>query len=77
MYRCQNCNAVVGPREKMTRLVLEIREKTYPLFRTSKQRDKGRPPERERVGSATGYEIVRELQVCRACARDLAARQVA
>jgi len=77
MYRCQQCNTVVGPREKMIRIVVETRVKTYQVYRVSKQRSRDGPPERERVATATGTETARELKVCASCARELAAQQVA
>lgn len=68
MYRCQKCQTVVGPHQKMNKIVAETRPKTYPVFRTVRARRRGDEPERELVASAAGFEIAKELEVCASCA---------
>jgi hypothetical protein len=54
---------------KMNHVVVETREKTYPIFRASRAR-RG-PSEPEHVANITGFEIVKELRVCSNCASEL------
>lgn len=74
MYRCQLCNSVVPAETPQIRVVTETRPKNYPVYRPVKG-SKGRNQETERVGSAEGNEIVKEVSVCVRCAADLKARE--
>ena len=75
MYRCQKCNIVVGPNQKIHKVVVETRPRTYTLARPVRARSRGRREEEEPLGQANGYEIAKELEVCSTCASAVAAEQ--
>ena len=69
MYRCEQCNEVVGPRIPMLREVVETRVKLYPVraeVNHVMKRSKGRKVWIDDSGGE-GREIVRELQLCARC----------
>jgi hypothetical protein len=69
MYRCQQCQAVVGPAVPEVRVVVETRAVTYPPRRhVNRVVTRGRERWVDDPGG-TGVEVVRELRVCRACAQ--------
>jgi len=53
MYRCQNCNALVGPEQTERKVVVEKRPKQYV--------------DEERNLTFSGWEIIKELSVCSTC----------
>jgi len=64
MFRCDHCKKLSEPAEKLTLIVAETRDKTYPEIRVGeglrqKLLDKG----------GRGYEIVKETKACTRCAK--------
>ncbi len=71
MYRCEKCKTIVPPNQKLNRVIVETRPKSYPIFRKAGgRRGFDGPP--EPVRNAIGYEIAKEMSVCAPCAADLA-----
>lgn len=75
MYRCQKCNIVVGPNQKIHKVVVETRPRTYAVSRPVRRGRGRRRQEEEPMGQASGYEIAKELEVCPSCAASLSAEQ--
>ena len=75
MYRCEKCGVVVPPRHKLNRVVVETREKEYPVFRPRKGKKRRNREAPEPIRFARGTEIVKELRVCANCASALLAEQ--
>ena len=74
MYRCQLCQSVVPAKTPCHRLVLQWRKKEYPfrpranvLVRKPSPDKKPKEEYRDDPGGQ-GYEIVKEIIVCTACA---------
>jgi len=57
MYRCDVCGKTSWPREKLTRIVAEVRQRQYP----------------EDAGGGVGSEIVREVVACPRCVKRVTA----
>ena len=79
MYRCALCSQSIPPRTPARRLILETRSVVYPYrVKAHPSRFVGHPrasPKRHHVTSSchddpggTGWEIVKEVLVCPACA---------
>lgn len=60
MYKCQICGKQTRPHQKINRIVTETRERNYINEFKDKKGNK-----REKI--STGYEIVKELNVCNEC----------
>lgn len=56
-FKCQNCNKVQPEGTKPTKIVTEVRAVTYPPVEFY-----------GKVKIPTGYETVKELNMCPACA---------
>jgi hypothetical protein len=78
MYKCQICNTNVSANASAHRVVLETRARQYPfrpdVFLKPDPKKKGskrkpRKPEYNDDPGGTGYETVREVIACAACAR--------
>jgi hypothetical protein len=76
MYRCESCHAIVGPRVRAHRIVVETRSKNY-RFRLKanrptrrRERDKSKEKYIDDPGGV-GVETAREKTICPSCA-DLA-----
>lgn len=67
MYRCELCQEVVAPRTKTIRIPVETRAKQYPNRTKTVNAGRGRKKE-VTVHGGTGFEIVREIVICPACA---------
>ena len=69
MYRCEQCNEVVGPRIPMLREVVETRVKLYPVREEVNRVKNKRKNKYVWVDDAggEGREIVRELRLCARC----------
>lgn len=60
MFRCEKCKRVTSPREKLHKITVLTRLKTYQnvyVFRG-----------KTRLFETTGEEIVKEISVCERCA---------
>lgn len=69
MYRCESCKKVVGPAVPSHRVTVATRFTTYPVRpQVHRQRLNGKTRWVDDPGGV-GEEIVREQQVCSACAR--------
>jgi len=66
MFRCQRCGRVSLPGQASARFPVEIREKVYPL-RTIVRRGKVTAIDK----GGKGWEIAREIIVCKYCERHL------
>ena len=69
MYRCELCGVVVQPNTPCRKLVVETRRKVYTERRDSNRiriQGKKKPMHIGDPGGV-GWEIVREVKVCRAC----------
>lgn len=60
MYKCEKCGKITKPHEKLNRLVIQTRDKTY----VNKFIDKN-GKECEKI--TKGYEIAKEINVCKEC----------
>lgn len=60
MFKCQKCKQTTKPNEKLNKVVIATREKEY----TNKFIDKNG---REQVKITNGFEIVKEICVCKKC----------
>jgi hypothetical protein len=72
MYRCQNCNVLVPAGTKVHRAVVETRPKVYTAQAPPAGRKRKNTKGRFQANETSGWEIVRELQVCTTCYADLA-----
>jgi hypothetical protein len=75
MFRCEACEGVFGPGVASEKVPVERRQMTYPerLDVNHVPKKKKQPREDGKLGPAddpggSGWEIVREAVVCRACA---------
>ena len=59
MYRCQKCNKNSKPGRELHKIVIETRPKEYKNIIKIKSR--------KRAKFSTGYEIVKEMGVCKRC----------
>lgn len=71
MFKCERCKGISDPMEKPVRIVVETREKVYPLRRALPA--DGRPIYNEEDwpvidNGGKGTEIVKEMTVHKACA---------
>ncbi len=73
MYRCEKCGIVVPPRHKLNRVVVETRDKEYPVYRPRKGKRRRNREAPEPIRFAKGTEIVKEVRVCANCAAALLA----
>lgn len=86
MYRCQICGAVVPEGIPANNVVLETRPRVYPFRpkvflkkRTEQKRRRRKPdPDKDYVDDpgGTGFEIVRQVMACKACAEQSRARMM-
>lgn len=77
--QCGICSTQTKPREKVSRIVVETREKTYPyrsdansFVRSEKVGDIYLQGKKEKSNDpgGKGWEIVREVIVCSSCATE-------
>lgn len=67
MYICDRCGTQSYPNEKQHMQVIQVRETGYPAQRNYFHRDRR---EHKREGKeGRGFEIAREIKVCRNCAK--------
>lgn len=67
MYRCEQCNEVVGPRIPQVRVVAETRVRQYPFReKVNAVNKRGRLVWVDDAGGE-GREVVRELVLCPRC----------
>lgn len=59
MYKCQACNVLSKENQSVNKLITEIRKKAYSNTVIAKKFKK------EKV--TNGWEIVKEIQVCKSC----------
>ena len=71
MFRCQNCNTVVPPRQKSAAVTVQRRPKSYEERSVEVAGRRGRSRTRVVDRGGYGHEIVRELKVCPTCADQL------
>lgn len=74
MYRCQHCKKVVPPNTPSNFVAVEYRPKTYQMSirqKKSKSKRSGGWSGDHMASVGSGYEIVREILVCPACASQL------
>ncbi len=57
MYKCEVCGSISKPREPRNTFVTKKSKKTYKLL------DKNG----ERIGSVMGWEIKKEINLCKVC----------
>lgn len=68
MFRCGGCGNNTIAREKMNRIVVERRKKTYHVVKAIKSKKRrGRFKKIKKEMTVEGWEIVRELQLCPEC----------
>ena len=60
MFNCEKCGETSKPREKQTKVVLEKRVIDY-----------GIPSKKDKTKSAVGWEVVKEINVCERCAKEI------
>lgn len=60
MFKCNKCKRITEPGEKLNKMVTKIRERNYVNKILNKY---GKEVEKE----STGYEIVKEINVCDKC----------
>jgi hypothetical protein len=76
MFRCEVCLLPIGPGIRAQRVVVETREKKYPIRpranRVIRLSENGKPKESFADDpGGVGWEIVQERNVCPSCARRL------
>lgn len=63
MFRCDKCNRVTEPREKLTKKAILKRDRVYQnIFKSQYSREK--------VKTTFGEEIVKEINLCEKCASE-------
>ena len=70
IYKCEICGQVVPPHTKENRIVIETRDRKYPNRRREVSEGRGKT-KTITIPGGTGYEIVREVVTCLACAENL------
>ena len=68
MFRCQMCNSISAPGARAFRAVIEQRPAEYPSRAKAQRHRGGRKGKYADDPGGAGYEISKELQVCRPCA---------
>ena len=64
MFKCEKCNKITSPREKMTKVVTKTRDKTYTnIIGIDKDGN-------DKVKVTHGTEIVKEECLCENCASE-------
>lgn len=70
MYRCGICLTVVGPSVRLMTKVMASRSKSYPFRRHANPlKIKGRWVEPHDDPGGSGWEIVKEVAVCKECSK--------
>lgn len=62
MFRCEKCNKISKPREKMHKVITETREKVYE--------NKIKTKNGESIKETFGTEIVKEISLCENCYKE-------
>ena len=84
-FRCKNCNKVSQPYEKQHSMIVEKRDRIYryyivevripygktkQIYTEIKPDEKDRNKKVERTFTARGWEIGKEIKVCKKCANE-------
>ncbi|WP_163833330.1 hypothetical protein [Spartinivicinus ruber] len=67
MYQCQQCSSLVSANTPSYSLVIQKRKQSYPKrSKVNEHHKEGKAKITDDPGG-TGFEIVKEIAVCRAC----------
>ena len=62
MFTCDSCRKPTGPKVSPINVVVETRRKTYDYMRFDPENETHSPAQ------SVGWEIVREIKICKSCA---------